>query len=181
MSWLKLNPNKTRCWKVTIAQRCAGRFIVQRCTLAGCALNAVRTVQSTGGSVMLNRFRRVFHGETIPSRGFTIMLMTSIYESNIKLGMDLYVEQKSVLKTLDESIKGWDKNFGISRMEYLRIRFRNLPAADVAPVVHGKWIVVQTFEDCVYAKCSNCDVTQIFYHNKPLTKFCPDCGAKMDL
>ena len=43
----------------------------------------------------------------------------------------------------------------------------------------GKWIVTAEFEDCRYAKCNQCKVTQIFYYNKPLTNFCPECGADM--
>lgn len=43
----------------------------------------------------------------------------------------------------------------------------------------GKWIVTSEFEDCIYAKCNQCKVTQVFYHNKPLTNFCPNCGADM--
>jgi len=41
----------------------------------------------------------------------------------------------------------------------------------------GKWIVIAEFEDCRYAKCNQCKVTQIFYYNKPLTNFCPNCGS----
>lgn len=44
----------------------------------------------------------------------------------------------------------------------------------------GKWIVTCEFEDCRYVKCDQCKVTQVFYYNKPLTNFCPDCGARMD-
>lgn len=44
----------------------------------------------------------------------------------------------------------------------------------------GKWIVTSEFEDCRYAKCNQCKVTQVFYYNKPLTNFCPNCGAKME-
>ena len=47
-----------------------------------------------------------------------------------------------------------------------------LPAADVAPVVHGKW------ED---GKCSNCGCN--FGRAFPFSimpRFCPDCGATMD-
>ena len=43
----------------------------------------------------------------------------------------------------------------------------------------GKWIVTSEFEDCRYAKCNQCKVTQVFYYNKPLTNFCPNCGADM--
>lgn len=44
----------------------------------------------------------------------------------------------------------------------------------------GKWIVTYKFEDCYYAKCNKCKVTQVFYYNKALTNYCPNCGAKMD-
>lgn len=41
----------------------------------------------------------------------------------------------------------------------------------------GKWIVTSEFEDCRYVKCNQCKVTQVFYYNKPLTNFCPNCGS----
>ena len=43
----------------------------------------------------------------------------------------------------------------------------------------GEWIVTSEFEDCRYAKCNQCKVTQVFYYNKQLTNFCPNCGADM--
>lgn len=43
----------------------------------------------------------------------------------------------------------------------------------------GQWIVIAEFKDCRYAKCNQCKVTQIFYYNKPLTNFCPNCGSDM--
>ena len=43
----------------------------------------------------------------------------------------------------------------------------------------GEWIVTSEFDDCCYAKCNQCNVTQIFYYGKPLTNFCPNCGADM--
>lgn len=43
----------------------------------------------------------------------------------------------------------------------------------------GKWVVTSEFEDCRYAKCNQCNVTQVFYYNKPLTNYCPNCGADM--
>lgn len=44
---------------------------------------------------------------------------------------------------------------------------------------NGEWIVTSEFEDCRYVKCNQCKVTQVFYYNKPLTNFCPNCGADM--
>lgn len=77
--------------------------------------------------------------------------------------------------------RAWDMyggEFGITEM-------LKAPAADVAPVVHGKWVVI---EDIVgeMAKCSKCG-----FHmgiNEPgngipnieYLRYCPHCGAKMD-
>ena len=51
------------------------------------------------------------------------------------------------------------------------------------PSVHprkGKWLIYSTFDDCYYAKCDQCHETQVFYYNKPLTNFCPNCGCRME-
>lgn len=52
-----------------------------------------------------------------------------------------------------------------------------MPAADVAPVVHGRWNVV---EGCRLdnAICSNCSRRFQAYYEA--YRFCPNCGAKMD-
>ena len=50
----------------------------------------------------------------------------------------------------------------------------DIPAADVAPVVHSKWEICC---DGYYPYCKRC-------RNEPqgrvMTQFCPNCGAKMD-
>lgn len=43
----------------------------------------------------------------------------------------------------------------------------------------GEWIITCEFEDCYYAKCNQCNTTQVFYFNKSLTNFCPNCSARM--
>lgn len=52
-----------------------------------------------------------------------------------------------------------------------------LPAADVAPVVHGKWV----FED-VGLICSNCgmDAPTEGDYREVRSSYCPCCGARMD-
>lgn len=52
------------------------------------------------------------------------------------------------------------------------------PAADVAPVVHGKWIHLGGDEWC----CSACGfvITTEGSWDKPTKKYCEDCGARMD-
>lgn len=53
-----------------------------------------------------------------------------------------------------------------------------IPAADVAPVVHGQWAHLGGDEWC----CSACGfvITTEGSWDKPTKKYCEDCGAKMD-
>lgn len=53
------------------------------------------------------------------------------------------------------------------------------PAADVAPVVYGRWVHLGGDEWC----CSACGfvITTEGSWEKPTKKYCEDCGAKMDI
>lgn len=60
----------------------------------------------------------------------------------------------------------------------------DIPAADVAPVVHGHWIWHE--EEFKY-ECSACNcwfdynhTFAIFDHDFEYSSYCPNCGAKMD-
>lgn len=46
-------------------------------------------------------------------------------------------------------------------------------AVDAAPVVHGRWVFHKKWDLLV---CSECN-----YESSKSSKYCPDCGAKMDL
>ena len=54
----------------------------------------------------------------------------------------------------------------------------SLPAADVAPVVHGRWTHLGGDEWC----CSGCGfvITTEGSWDKPTKKYCENCGAKME-
>ena len=61
---------------------------------------------------------------------------------------------------------------------------KGMKAADVAPVVHGRWIHSR-YEDCSeqfeLVKCSQCNheaYAMAFYVRGG--NYCPNCGAKMD-
>ena len=49
-----------------------------------------------------------------------------------------------------------------------------LPAADVAPVRHGRWLYHTLIDEHIHAECSECHKVRI------IDNFCPNCGAKMD-
>lgn len=52
--------------------------------------------------------------------------------------------------------------------------FGDIPAANVAPVVHGRWIA--THDE--FCSCSVCKYP--VYVAWGQTNYCPNCGAKMD-
>lgn len=60
----------------------------------------------------------------------------------------------------------------------LENRIEALPVADVAPVVHGRWVHLGGDEWC----CSACGfvITTDGSWDKPTKKYCEDCSAKMD-
>lgn len=51
-----------------------------------------------------------------------------------------------------------------------------LPAADVAPVVHGRWLYGDYYD--IGDVCSECDWDSQM--TRPSYRYCPNCGAKMD-
>ena len=55
-------------------------------------------------------------------------------------------------------------------------RVENFPAADVAPVQHGKWLYGDYYD--IGDVCSECDWDSKMTH--PSYRYCPNCGAKMD-
>ena len=55
-------------------------------------------------------------------------------------------------------------------------RVENFPAADVAPVRHGKWLYGDYYD--IGDVCSECDWDSKMTH--PSYRYCPNCGAKMD-
>lgn len=55
-----------------------------------------------------------------------------------------------------------------------------VPAADVVPVVHGRWEHDQRYESWTkHFICSECKYSAEFKHHR-MPLFCPNCGAKMD-
>lgn len=51
----------------------------------------------------------------------------------------------------------------------------SIPAADVAPVVHGRWIPFHSKISGDIQYCSACEIGSI-----AKSDYCPHCGAKMD-
>ena len=56
---------------------------------------------------------------------------------------------------------------------------RDVPTADVVPVVHGKWIESANF-DTGFWVCSKCRFASEAIAAHKLYGYCPNCGARMD-
>lgn len=85
-----------------------------------------------------------------------------------------YMERDAFLDDISATVKhrGMGEIIGQTLMRYVKRQ----PAANVAPVVHGRW---------VDGKCSNCgvdiptdDAHDAIFENE--CRFCYYCGAKMD-
>lgn len=95
--------------------------------------------------------------------------------------MDEYIEREelyNVEKLLDTDIVRRSKTASWL-MDQLLHDIKAIPAADVAPVVHGEWKLKHVGSGH-YWECSVCHKNPCIYVTKN-TKFCPHCGARMDL
>lgn len=86
-----------------------------------------------------------------------------------------YIKRSDVLKKAICLIQG---PTGEEHLRFCAVPFddiQNLPAADVAPVVHGRWIHTKKGK-----KCSSCGCLSALWDKNLNSCFCPWCGAKMD-
>ena len=79
-----------------------------------------------------------------------------------------YIEREAVLE-----LKYWDAFGGTKYGVVATDDIENIPAADVAPVVHGWWL-----HDAAtgIAYCTECLMEAV----EDGTDYCPNCGARMD-
>lgn len=60
---------------------------------------------------------------------------------------------------------------------------RYMDAADVAPVVHGRWIYIRKYGEYECSVCHGIDTDcSDYYSSHVVTEqdYCPNCGARMD-
>jgi hypothetical protein len=100
--------------------------------------------------------------------------------------MDEYISRKTAIAYIREQSEECQKAFeelggesGIYADAYndLAENFYSIPAADVAPVVHGRWVThyrsgTPVAEGYVSTCCD-------MWNNRK-SNYCPNCGAKMD-
>ena len=99
--------------------------------------------------------------------------------------MAKYIEREALIRQIicsmtefvgapDDVLKHDEQcNYAINMIE-------DAPDADVAPVVHGRWVHEHISEGYAWVMCSECEaVIHKILINKRLN-YCPNCGAKMD-
>ena len=64
--------------------------------------------------------------------------------------------------------------------ELCTYEINSIPAADVAPVRHGRWIDAESDDGCTVWHCSKCSYPIKTICGYPIYKYCPMCGALMD-
>lgn len=93
-----------------------------------------------------------------------------------------YIDREKALKLLESAQAwGWSNNTLYDEM-------KDLPSADVSPVVHGKWdeipnqyMSVVGKDGSYHGNVTSCSVCHEINPNAYKTNYCPNCGAKMDL
>lgn len=93
-----------------------------------------------------------------------------------------YIERKAALAEMEELFHKTDPN-GEEQVGFLKFHriVRTLPAADVAPVAHGEWVLERDPNGKPY--CFHCSVCDGDFHHIGITvkyDYCPNCGAKID-
>lgn len=80
-----------------------------------------------------------------------------------------------------EQVIDWYRPYGQTDepipFETLVSDLRDMKAADVAPAVHGTWLL-RHIGHGHYWECSICHATPTYVTNN--TNYCQNCGAKMD-
>lgn len=95
--------------------------------------------------------------------------------------MDEYIKREDAIKLIFEQFHMYFEVPCLPRDEAIqrqvcevRDKINQLPAADVAPVRHGRWLYHTLIDGHIHAECSECHKIRI------IDNFCHNCGAKMD-
>ena len=99
--------------------------------------------------------------------------------------MAKYVNVDTVHKSLKSLCNKYKISFGYHYGgfgEEIAKLTSQLPAVDVAPIKHGKWLKTSNprHENEQFYMCSNCD-WRCSCNDDLDYNYCPNCGAKMDL
>ena len=84
-----------------------------------------------------------------------------------------YIERKRAIADACNALELYPSEYA-----ELEDALNRIPAADVAPVRHGRWIEQEKYTFGVMYDCSICG--DRILDNGHSWNYCPNCGAKMD-
>ena len=95
-----------------------------------------------------------------------------------------YIRREDALFALRKAERGGSMT-ALTRLERAYAEIREMPAADVAEVVHGEWLRSDDdWNSLTTIQCSRCGEEWCFETDDDVSllnyKHCPNCGAKMD-
>ena len=101
--------------------------------------------------------------------------------------MSEYIEREALLRKFNHDDMQNDGHDFV-HLNVARKAIEEAPAANVAPVVHGRWEQRKTPLGKTYSICSNCSTDFKFITDKGTLArldmdgmpYCPNCGTKMD-
>lgn len=102
--------------------------------------------------------------------------------------MSEHIEREALIAELAECTIISDDLYGMGIMAGIGAAMKKVsgvPAADVAPVRHGRWVEYENESDMGYHYCSECKHQAFNYDEgdcnvEILSDYCPHCGARMD-
>ena len=94
--------------------------------------------------------------------------------------MKEYIERETYYQQINDLSKGKHGDY-CAAIQDCMTTLDEQPAADVAPVRHGKWEKRYYMHTADYTiKCLNCGSSYTLKSYESPHKFCPECGAIMD-
>lgn len=97
-------------------------------------------------------------------------------------GMAEYIEREKLISDIDAAME--NTGMGYVVCQTMKRYVKRVPAADVAPVRHGRWLHTEIEDDEEWGgiwhkwTCDNCGYS--VGNNPNGTNYCPNCGARMD-
>lgn len=92
--------------------------------------------------------------------------------------MNGYISKERAEICVMSAIEGSEGEDVLRALDDVRLAISSEPAADVAPVVHGRWEVVYNSVGKQEGQCTHCGKNSGILITKK--SYCPNCGAKMD-
>ena len=91
-----------------------------------------------------------------------------------------YIERSAAVKAVLRERSPANSVAQNRKLSIIQRDLLTMPAADVAPVVHARWVSVAGKRDRICSRCLHNEPYKNADDDAEVFEFCPHCGAKMD-